>query len=120
MDGSDDVADPFWSCVIATDVAPDRRAFWRTSWSACAKVPSKNCITFEIASSAILARMVCCLLLVMASPVLRPASADRWRFDGRFGRCCGSVAGRRVRDARDLQAGTSVLGALQRFVMAGP
>ena len=47
-----------WSCVMAADIAPDRRAFWRISWSACASVPSKNCITFAIASSAILARMV--------------------------------------------------------------
>ncbi len=47
------------SCVMATDAAPDRRAFCRISWSAWAKVPSKNCITFAIASRAILARMVC-------------------------------------------------------------
>ena len=33
------------SCVMANDVAPDRRAFWRMSWSACAKVPSNSCIT---------------------------------------------------------------------------
>ena len=43
---------------MVTFVAPERRAFWRISCSVWLSVPSKNCITFAIASSAMQARIV--------------------------------------------------------------